>query len=110
MNKRQKLELINNYVEIYKCIYDCKHAILNCADQNNLKVLSEFCNELLELKKTYEQTFISNNIMDESLILLKTQLDTALKNIQSKATKAFSIDTLISKKQHFEFSLKKYIG
>jgi len=106
MKSYQKLDLINNYVEIYKCIFDCKQAIIHSSEESTIKKLSEFYNELINLKTIYEKTFIEKNIMDDSLILLKMQLDSALNNPPNLSKKEYSLEKLISKKKHLESALQ----
>ena len=110
MKKHDKLNLIDNYVEIYRVIFECTQAIKNCKDIETLKNLSELCISTLNLKKLYEKTFKDINMMDDSLILLKMQLEDSLKNpIIPQNKKIFSFEFLLNKKKILEKYLKTII-
>lgn len=110
MKNKVKLNLIDNYVEIHKCIFECKNSIKCSTDVNILKDLNELCSSILKLKEVYEKTFVELKIMDDSLILLKMQLENALKNPpQSENKKTYSIDFLTNKKNLLEKDLKNIV-
>jgi len=111
LKNKAKLNLIDNYVEIHRCIFECKNAIKLSKDVNTLKNLNELCSSILQLKKLYEKAFVELKIMDDSLILLKMQLEKVLKNppdvLENK--KIHSIEFLTNKKNLLEKDLRKLV-
>ena len=78
MKNRLKLELINNYVDIFKIIYNCKYIASNGSDINENENALKHLKESLKLKEAYEKTFQTLKIADVSFLLLKQQLENAL--------------------------------
>ena len=79
MKNRLKLELINNYVDIFKIIYNCKYIASNGSDINENENALKHLKESLKLKEAYEKTFQTLKIADVSFLLLKQLLENALK-------------------------------
>lgn len=76
MKKKLKLELIENYIAIYRILYICKQRLfLANTKADDLEII---CKKTTELKKDYELAFDKIGMVDNSLILLKSQLNTAL--------------------------------
>ena len=58
--RKENLNLINNYVEIYKCIFDCKQGFLKEKNNaKNIKDLTQLIDELMSIKKHYEEIFVN---------------------------------------------------
>ena len=76
MKKELKLNLINDYIKIYKLYHKCKTTFCN----QDYKNLSNTLARLDKLKKEYETIIYNNKLYDNSFILLKQQLENTLAN------------------------------
>jgi hypothetical protein len=74
LNKELKLNLINDYIKIYKLYYKCKTTFCN----QDYKYLNNTLARLDKLKKEYETIIYNNKLYDNSFILLKQQLENTL--------------------------------
>jgi len=110
LKRKDKMNLINNYVEIYRCIFNCKQAILRQSENFEiLQKLEILCHDVLKLKSLYEEAFKEHRMMNDSLILLKMQLEDALKNPPNMTTKIYTFEFLVNKKNLLERDLKNII-
>ena len=97
LKKQDKLNLIDNYVEIYRCLYNCKLS-LNSSPNNivQLSNIDTLCEQLCQLKTLYEETFKKAKIYDEAFIQLKQELEETLS--YPKTTQCYySYDTIQNK-------------
>lgn len=82
MRHKLKMELINNYVDIFKVLYSCKYLIknANALDSQITEKTSilEITNHTLKLKEDYEKSFHKLKIDDSSFLLLKKELEEGL--------------------------------
>lgn len=86
ITRRQKLELIDNYISIYRVLYSCKF-LLETAHSNtpsNTELIYKLCDQILDLKSKYEYAFESLNMVDNSFLLLKQQLTSCKPSHQYK--------------------------
>ena len=92
--KKQKLGLIDNYITIYRILYNCRKLIYS---QNNssdtLNKLQTLCDYTLDLKLKYEKAFQLLRMADNSFLLLKKQLNECMSQINKKS-KTYNILTL----------------
>ena len=108
LKSKEKLNLINNYIEIYKCIFDCKQSILK--EENNaekLASLTQLFDELITLKKLYEEIFVKQKLMDTSLILLKQELEETLQQSTLSTRKNASIENIILTKNRLKETINR---
>lgn len=107
LKRKEKLHLINNYVDLHRCIFDCKYSIFNENNStDNLKKMIVLLDDLIELKQQYEKIFITNNMMNDSMILLKMQLESSLTNYPKNIKKNINLDSLITTINRLENSIK----
>lgn len=107
VKRKEKLNLINNYVDIHRCIFDCKYSIINeNCNPKNLENLLKLTDQLIELKKQYEKIFNTEKMMDDSLILLKMQLESSIINYPKNIQKNINIDSLINTINRLKNSIK----
>ena len=109
LKRKDKLNLIDNYVEIYRCIYESKNAILKEKELSTLENLNKLCEDILSLKKLYENTFEKLKMMDDSLILLRMQLESTLKTQPKNPSRIYSYEFLRNKTNLIEKTLKNII-
>ena len=86
-----KLNLIDNYISIYRILYYCKKVL--CEQKENLtneqiNIFFNLCDQTLDLKLKYEEAFKKLKMIDDSFLLLKQQLTTNsdIKNSHPKLT------------------------
>lgn len=88
MRHKQKMELINNYVDIYKMLYSCKYLLKNINTSNegisNSKNILDTIQETLKLKEAYEKSFEKLNISDTSFLVLKRELEKGITHPHSE--------------------------
>lgn len=70
---RRKLNLLDNYVGIYRILYNCKQ--LMTTGNTDSQSLKNICDQTLDLKSKYENAFSKLKMMDSSFLILKEQLD-----------------------------------
>ena len=110
MKKKEKLALIDNYVELHRIMFQCKNAITHCNDIASLIDLKNLSISLINLKELYEKTFQKLRMLDDSLILLKQQLESSLKSEYHPPQKQiFSHEILNTKKDKLYNELIRYI-
>lgn len=78
MRHKLKMELINNYVDIYKILYSCKYLLQKNKNLEDNKNILEATTETLKLKENYEESFIKLKIADTSFLVLKGELEKGL--------------------------------
>lgn len=72
ITRKQKLNLIDNYVAIYRILFHCKELLL--ASHGDTSIINNICDQTLDLKHKYECAFEHFKMVDPALILLKGQL------------------------------------
>lgn len=90
MREKKKLELINNYVDIYKILFACKVNIFEGADIKNSSASFKLLQEVSMLKSGYEKLFEKLHLDDEAYLNLKHKLESSLKT--HKITPNFTFD------------------
>ena len=70
---RRKLNLLDNYVDIYRILYNCKQ--LMTTGNTDSQSLKNICDQTLDLKSKYENAFSKLKMMDSSFLILKEQLN-----------------------------------
>lgn len=70
---KQKLNLIDNYVAIYRILYNCK-MLMQSSSATGLSSIQKLCDQTLDLKTKYETAFEKFKMIDDSFLLLKKQL------------------------------------
>ena len=109
MKKKEKLALIDNYIELHRVIFECKDAIKHCENVNSLIELKNLSISLIDLKQLYEKTFLKYKMLDNSLILLKQQLEDALKSEKYPPQKRICTHQVLNdKKERLHNALLKY--
>ena len=78
MKSKLKLELIDNYISLHRIIYVCNQRIFKA--NTNIETLLVIHNNANNLKSEFDTTFNSLKMNNNSLILLKSQLTSALEN------------------------------
>ena len=73
IRRRKKLHLIENYVDIYRILYNCKQLMTT----SNIDTISlkSICDQTLDLKSKYENAFSKLKMIDSSFLILKEQLN-----------------------------------
>lgn len=84
MRNRLKMELINNYVDIYKILYSCKYLLHAVNDLEGSECILKAIKDSLKLKDNYEKSFSKLHIADTSFLLLKKQLEEGLNHPHSE--------------------------
>lgn len=74
ISHRQKLNLIDNYVAIYRILFHCKELLSLPLSKENISTINRLCDQTLDLKHKYECAFEHFKMVDSSLLLLKQQL------------------------------------
>jgi len=71
-----KLNLIDNYIAIYKILYNCRQILFYESNHYNIDTLEiqKICDHTLDLKTKYEKAFKELKMIDESFLNLKEQL------------------------------------
>ena len=95
MKKKEKLNLIDQYVEIYRCLFNCKQAVIFAENKEILSTINTLTEESLILKNLIEKMFQEEKMFDDSLLLLKMQLDQTLESTDKK--NYYSIEKIQSK-------------
>ena len=78
---KAKLNLIDNYIAIYRVLYNCKVLLVRNAEKATLEStkkaqnLQKLCDQTLDLKLKYEKAFEKLKMIDDSFLLLKKQLN-----------------------------------
>ena len=103
MRKKFKMELINNYVDIYKILFNCKE-ILKSKESDQEKIISVL-QDALNLKSEYEKMFEHLNMNDTSFLVLKRDLDNAMKCQPPQAYSPSSMEKILELKGKAEKDL-----
>ena len=106
MRKKFKMELINNYVDIYKILYNCKELIKSEKNTNQKKILF-ILQDALNLKSEYEKMFENLNMNDTSFLVLKRDLDNAIKCQTPETYIPSSLEKILALKGKAEKDLQK---
>lgn len=74
---RKKLELLDNYVAIYRILFNCKQLLMYTPQNNQADIdkIQNLCDQTLDLKSKYEEAFQKLKMIDNAFILLKSQLN-----------------------------------
>lgn len=78
IKKKQKLNLIDNYIAIYRILYNCKIILTNKNStflEDETSKIQKLCDQTLDLKNKYENAFFKLKMVDDSFLLLKQQLN-----------------------------------
>ncbi|MBQ7351389.1 MAG: hypothetical protein IJW59_00770 [Clostridia bacterium] len=94
-NGKLKLNLIDNYIAIYRILYYCKHLLTAPTNYSKTEVenIQAICDQTLDLKSKYENAFKELKMIDNSFLLLKQQLNDCKHKIFPKQT-SFSISDI----------------
>lgn len=84
MRNRLKMELINNYVDIYKILYSCKYLLHVVNDLESSASILKAIKDSLKLKDDYEKSFCKLHIADSSFLILKKELEIGLNHPHSE--------------------------
>ena len=106
MRKKLKMELINNYVDIYKILYNCKELIKSEKNTDQKKIFF-ILQDALNLKSEYEKMFETFNMNDTSFLVLKRDLDNAMKIQAPQAYSPSSLEKILALKGKAEKDLQK---
>ena len=90
---RTKLKLIDNYISIYRALYNCKILLLN--NKNDQSSVLRICDQALDLKNKYEYAFEKLNMIDTSFLILKQQLN-SIELSEMSYKNSFSLSDIIS--------------
>lgn len=93
MRKKLKMELINNYVEVYRMLFVCKF-IINNGSEEEIKMAYDSSLEFTSLKEKYEKTFERLKINDTSFLVLKKGLEDGLCTIPNNNYKPLDISKI----------------
>ena len=111
---KQKLALLDNYVNIFRLLYKCKINLIFAQNEEEVFLLDNICTKLLKLKEEHENLFKKIHVYDDSFLLLKRQLEESLSNNKIPSTLPFS-STFLEKATNVEkklnelkLSIKKY--
>lgn len=75
IKQKQKLNLLDNYIAIYRILYNCKKLLCSTStDPLNIPNIQKICDQTLDLKSKYEDAFEKLKMTDTSFLLLKQQL------------------------------------
>ena len=105
LRRKTKLNLIDNYVSIYRILYNCKIILSKTSNTENIKAIETLCDKTLDLKTKYERSFRQLKMYDSSFLNLKAELDNC-KNITRYFT-PFSIKQLESSLELLETDINK---
>lgn len=109
LRNKTKLELIDNYIDIFKIIFCCKQTILGALDEKVVLKYKQILMSTLNLKNSYEEMFKALKMYDTAFLILKKDLENALsKSKNMNATKNY--DDLILSKTKIENVLKSAIN
>ena len=84
LSSRTKLNLIDNYIAIYKILYHCKHILLTETNKETVYKVEHLCDQTLDLKLKYEQAFIVLKMNDIAMDILKSELNSCQNHTISK--------------------------
>ena len=107
MRKKFKMELINNYVDIYKILFNCKEILKTNKDSCTTEKTYSILKDSLALKAEYEKIFATHKIDDISFCVLKRDLDNAMKAQPPHAYSPSSIEKILELKGKAEKDLQK---
>lgn len=109
LRNKTKLELIDNYIDIFKIIFCCKQTILGALDEKVVLKYEQILMSTLNLKNSYEEMFKVLKMYDTAFLILKKDLENALsKSKNMNTTKNY--DDLILSKTKIENVLKSAIN
>lgn len=74
--RKTKLNLLDNYIAIYRILYHCKCMLSSntTTSSEKIKKVQKLCDQTLDLKMKYENAFKKLKMIDDSFLLLKQQL------------------------------------
>lgn len=107
---KNKMELINNYVDIFKILFWCKQKVFSSCDLDETLVLEKTLEQTLKLKSSYEQIFDKLNMSDTSFLVLKRDLEYSLKKPTSLGLLAPTNEWIETKKNKIETDLKSALA
>lgn len=103
---KKKLELINNYVDIFKILFWCKQKLYLSSNLDDAIFLNQTLEQTLNLKASYEQIFDKLKMSDTSFLVLKRDLEYSLKKPTSISLLTLTNDWIDTKKIKIETDLK----
>jgi hypothetical protein len=75
MRNKEKLNLIDNYISIFRLLYNCKNIVVSNHDHCTLNIISSLTSQTIELKKNYEDAFNKLGIIDDTFLQLQQELN-----------------------------------
>lgn len=75
LRRKAKLNLIDNYISIYRILYNCKMLLCKARQHHNVQAIENLCDKTLDLKTKYENTFKKLRMYNSSFLCLKAELD-----------------------------------
>lgn len=109
LRNKTKLELIDNYIDIFKIIFCCKQTILGALDEKVILKYEQILTSTLSLKNNYEEMFKSLKMYNTSFLILKKDLENALTKSNNLSVNK-NYDELIVSKTKIENMLKSAIN
>ena len=111
MRTKTKMILINNYVDIYKILFECKQGLIFGLDTQTISTTKNLLEENLKLKNNYEELFKKLKIDDVSYLILKKDLEEATSKPAPKQYILAPLSNLNTKKEkikedYFRINLK----
>ena len=86
MKRKDKMALLDNYVNIFRILHKCKTNLIFAKSQEEILLLESFCHKLLYLKEEHEKYLNEIGMYDDAFLLLKKQLENSLDNNKSTST------------------------
>lgn len=80
MKQKDKLSLIDNYVSVYRLLYNCQGFTCLYTEDNLTPQLSHLTHQALELKHHYEIAFEQLGLIDETFLGLQQELNDCISN------------------------------
>lgn len=106
MKNREKLNLIEKYIDIFRILHHCKQTMRVCNQYTEIKFLNNLCEEILLFKKKIEEFFVKDN----SFLLLKSQLENEIISpTTEKSQKHYTKEFLDNQKRLIEKEIKNLL-
>ena len=86
LRNKTKLELIDNYIDIFKIIFCCKQTILGALDEKVVLKYEQILMSTLNLKNSYEEMFKALKMYDTAFLILKKDLENAVSKSKNMNT------------------------
>ena len=75
MKQKDKLVLIDNYISIFRLLFNCKNIIVDRHNYLYIQSISQLTHQTLELKNNYEKAFEELGLIDEPFMQLQRELN-----------------------------------